>query len=59
MKDVDPHERQAPYVTSKVISRCVWPVWAILRNLHMVLWQSTETRITDNRGDLQGQRSMS
>ena len=37
----------------------VWPVWAILRNLHLALWQTTTTRMTDNRSDLQGQRSRS
>jgi len=33
----------------------VWPTWAIL----LVFWQSIKTRMTDNRGDLEGQRSRS
>jgi len=32
---------------------------AILRNLHLVLLESTKTRMPDNRGDLQDQRSRS
>ena len=54
MEDVDPHQRQAPWsprLKTKVtrlhthVTWYVWPVW----NLHLVLWQSTQTRMTDNR----------
>jgi len=60
MEDVDPHQQQAPW-PPRLKEQChkitwyVWPMWAILRNLHLLLWESTKTCMTDNRGDLQGQ----
>ena len=64
MEDVDSQQGQAswpPRLKVKVnkVTWYVWPVRAILQNLHLVLWQSTKTRMTDNRGYLQGQRSRS
>ena len=64
MEDVDPHSSKCHDFHSQ-ISRsqghmvCLTRMGHILRNLHLVLWQSTKTCIIDNRGDLQGQRSTS
>jgi len=64
MEDVDPHQRQAkwpPRLKVKVTrSRGVCnPCGPYYTNFHLVLWHCTKTRMTDNRGDLQGQRSRS
>jgi len=67
MEDVDPHQRQAPWpprlkvkvTRSHGILTRVGHTMKFALGLVGLLSQSTKTHMTDNRGDLQGQRSRS